>query len=65
MMKTAAALALFALLATRSPDPFKAFVPSVPDLTIRTRATTDPAVVGFALSRTQYFKGVPEVPRRA
>jgi hypothetical protein len=57
MMKAAAALGLSALLATRSPDPFKAFVPNVPDLTIRTRATTDPAVVGRALSTTQYFKG--------
>jgi hypothetical protein len=57
MMKTAAASILFALLAARSPDPFKAFVPNVPDLTIRTRVTTDPAVVGFALARTQYFKG--------
>jgi hypothetical protein len=57
MMKTAATLALFALLATRSPDFSKAFVPNVPDLTIRTRTRTDPAVMAPGLSRTQYFKG--------
>jgi hypothetical protein len=58
IVKSVAAAALGVWLAMQSPDAATSFVPRVPDLTIRTRLTTEPVLPGTrVISRVQYFKG--------